>query len=174
MPEQGLEIGYYMESIKHASSGSSPSGSPPLDLIIRIKETEPAKFNVLWYKTKDHFFAPFVNLYFENNVLRHALRNQWRSYKYNQEYIHFLLGGCTEEEFLTIAEKYALPFRHIDKDQLSIGALVILNTLGETVTSGDLSFLLNVDPSDLDATLESNPLARKYDEIEDKQGGKTK
>lgn len=171
MPEQGLNITNYIESTKYTSS-DSPSLSSLLDLIVRIKETEHETFEVSWHKTKDHF-APFVNLYFETAILRHALKNQWRSYKYNQEYIQFLLGGYTEEEFLEVAKGYALPFTHIDKDQLGIGASVILNVLGGAVTSGDLSFLLNVDPVDVDAALESYPFANKYQEIEGEEGGKT-
>lgn len=144
------------------------SSKTPFDLILRIKEVESKTLEVSSFKTKD-LFTPFVNLYFENSVLRYVLANQWRSYKYNQEYIQFLLGGYTEEEFLPVAKKYALPFRHIDKNQLSRGASVILNILGETITSGDLSFLLNVDPGDLDAALESYPFANKYNKIEDEE-----
>jgi hypothetical protein len=143
-----------------------------VDLIVRIKQTELQSFEVSHYKTKD-FTAPFVNLYFENSVLRYVVKNQWRSYKYNQEYIHFLLNGYTEEEFVKVAEQYALPFEHIDKNQLSLGASVILNVLGEEITSGDLSSLLNVDPIELNTALETNPFVDKCKEIEDAQHGKT-
>jgi len=141
------------------------------DMIARIKETESESFEVSFYKTKN-LITPFVNLFFENSVLRDVVVNQWRSYKYNQEYIQFLLGHYAEQEFLSVISKYALPFRHIDKDQLSQGASVILNVLGETITSGDLSFLLNVDPTDLDAALESYPFASIDKEIEGKEDGK--
>jgi len=109
----------------------------------------------------------FVNLFFENRVLRHVIKNQWRSFKYNQEYIQFLLGGYSEEEFLKIAENYALPFAKIDNVQLTRGASVVLHVLGETVTSGDLSSLLNIDPLVLETALESYPFVSKSKEIEE-------
>jgi hypothetical protein len=140
-----------------------------IDIIARIKETDSGLPEVSFYKTKD-LFTPFVNLFFENNVLRSVVKNQWRSYKYNQEYLQFLLDGYTEKEFMSVADKYALPFLHIDRYQLSLGASVILNVLGETITSGDLSFLLNVDPADLNLAIESYPLVSMDKETEDKEG----
>jgi hypothetical protein len=135
------------------------------DFLLRIRQTEYDTSEVSYFETQN-FVTPFVNLYFENHVLRHVLRNQWRSYKYNQEYIHYLLGGHSEEEFMVIAKKYALPFAEIDDDQLSRGASTILNILGETITSGDLSSLLNVDPLYLEKILISYPLVIKSNEIE--------
>ena len=144
--------------------------TPDFTFMARIKEAD--SMQIVLGKTKD-LFTPFTNLYFENSVLRLALKNQWRSYRYNQEYIQFLLGGYTEKEFLEVAKRYALPFTHIEKDQLGIGSSVILNVLGEAVTSGDLSFLLNVDPVDVETALEAYPFAHKYQENEGEEGGKT-
>jgi hypothetical protein len=143
--------------------------SNSMDFLMRIRQTEYDTSEISYFETQN-FITPFVNLYFENHVLRHVLKNQWRSYKYNQEYIHYLLGGYSEEEFLMIAPKYALPFEAIDDDQLSRGASIILNILGETLTSGDLSSLLNVDPLNLEKTLNSYPLVIKSDEIEGWKG----
>jgi hypothetical protein len=106
----------------------------------------------------------------ENKVLRGVLANQWRAYTYNQEYIQFLLGGYTDEEFTAIAERYAISFDHIDRDQLKFMALIVLNALPrETITSGDLSFLLNVDPIDVEVALSSYPPTGKHGKVEDKK-----
>lgn len=103
------------------------------------------------------FIEPLENrmLKIENRALKYILINQWRAYKYNQEYIQFLLGGYTDEEFTSIAEQFALPFNHISQSDLRFMALVILKTLTDTVTAGDLSFLLNVDPADARTALSS-------------------
>jgi len=150
------------------------SSEEPLDLLLRIRNIDPSTPELVSaFRTKD-FITPFVNLYFENSVLRTVLANQWRSYKYNQEYIKFLLGGYKEEEFLSIAGKYALPFGHIDNEQLCLGVSVILNALGQTLSSSDLSFLLNVDPADVNTALESCSFITKYKEIEYKEGDEKK
>ena len=103
---------------------------------------------------------PLQKIYFENSFLKVILRNQWSTYKYTKEYNCYLLGTYTQEEFMSIAQQYARPFQKIDDIDLAEAARLTLETLGDNLTSGELSQLLNVDPSDIDAALTSYPYAQ--------------
>jgi len=140
----------------HISSSSSQS---KVDLLVRIGESETGAghYDIKAIAETRRVVGPIRKLLSENSVLKIALRNQWHIHNYNQEYNSFLLGTYTREEFLDIARQYARPFSQIDKDQLEQAAHVIIETLGETVSSDDLSQLLNVDPSDIEIVLPTSP-----------------
>jgi hypothetical protein len=96
------------------------------------------------------------NLMAENAVLKGVVKNLWKVYKYNQEYQSFLLGGCSEDEFLEIAEKFAAAFDEIPERQLAYASAFLLNLLDEPLTSNDLSVLVNADPYDIEKALSSS------------------
>jgi len=123
------------------------------DYIMRVKrDNTTSKFEVSFIEKTREFRMKILNPYFENIILRKSLSNLWNAYKYDQEYISFLLETTTKEEFLRKAEDFAKYFEEIDKDQLYYGANLLLNILDQPLTSADISLFFNIDPN----TLESN------------------
>lgn len=102
-------------------------------------------------------------VWMEDQSLRWALRNIWKEYQYSQEYISFLLGLTSKEEFKEKAKEFARPFKRLDDWQLKFAADTVLSTLGQTLTSSQLSLFLNVDPM----TFETHPLLEREPENED-------
>lgn len=139
------------------------SNKPQLDLMLRVRGMkDEAAIDIFETKT---FVSPFMELFLENKILREVVRNQWRNYKYNVEYTRFLLGDYTQDEFVSVARDYASSFRHIDDNQqLAFACSILLRTLSETLSSGDLSSLLNVDPTEIETTLSSYHFAIKESE----------
>ena len=89
-------------------------------------------------------------------ILTDVVRNIWQSYKYHQEYESFLLGACSEAEFLAASERYATSFRSIPAQSLVFASLLLLNVLDSSLSSSDLSVLLNVDPFDIEQSLSAS------------------
>ena len=92
----------------------------------------------------------------ENIVLKSVVKNLWKVYKYNQEYQSFLLGGCSEDEFLEIVEKFAASFDEIPEGQIVYASSFLLNLLDDLLTSSDISVLVNVDPYHIEQALSSS------------------
>ena len=94
-------------------------------------------------------------------VVSMALVNLWRTYQYTQEYVSFLMGAYTKDEFTAKAKEYAIAYRHIDEKRLPFYVEHLLNTLDQPLTSAELSVLLNVDHVDIEncdaQLLEYNP-----------------
>jgi hypothetical protein len=99
---------------------------------------------------------PLKDMMDEHYLYGDVIRNLWKIYKYHQEYQSFLLGGCTEEEFLAVAERYATTFQHMAAGKLMWASLLLFNIMDDSLTSSDLSVLLNVDPSEIENTLASS------------------
>jgi hypothetical protein len=100
---------------------------------------------------KDKLF----NLQNKDDLLKLVIKNLWDTHKYNQEYISFLLGAYSEDEFLSIAEKYVEePLKTFSKKEISFALNFLSSVLGnDELTSSDLSILLNQDCSDIESTL---------------------
>jgi len=96
------------------------------------------------------FIREWGRLHAENCVLKKVVINQWHTYKYNEGYISYLCGGQDEETFRAIARQHAVTFQSMDEQQLAFACHVVLKTLDEMLTSGDLSNLLNLNPADID------------------------
>lgn len=96
----------------------------------------------------------YIQPFFENSILSHALKSLWLTHQYNQEYISFLLNTCTKDEFLKKAAEFARSFQEIDQGSLAFAVNLMLEKLGQPLTSAELSTLLNVDP----ATIEDSHL----------------
>ncbi|MBL7196379.1 MAG: hypothetical protein ISS64_08835 [Desulfobacterales bacterium] len=142
------------------------------DLIVRIKgESGDYKIFTDWTR---NVTQPIQSLIFENSVLKYVTNNLWRGHKYSQEYAQLLLGVYTQEEFLAIAQNYAIQFKQVESPTLLKAASIIINTLGENLTSGDLSQILAVDPNEIERALESSPLLKigeQADEEPDEEHG---
>ena len=123
-----------------------------LDAIYRVKEMDGTDggFTINYLCETPIFVQAFLNPLFENAVLRETVKNLWKTYQYNQEYISFLLKTRTREEFLSRAKEFSTPFRSMTSEQLCLSANVVLRIIGQPLSSADLSLLLNVDPSCLE------------------------
>lgn len=117
------------------------------DYVMRVSlDNATSKFKIDFIEETREFAIKIFNPLFENMVLRKSLRNLWKAYSYNQEYISFLLRTSTKEEFLRKAEEFAQCFEVIDKDQLYFGANLLLSVLDQPLSSADLSLFFNIDP----------------------------
>jgi hypothetical protein len=131
------------------------------DYIMRLKRDDSAgKFTISYIEETRVFGMKTLNPLLENFVLRKAFRNLWQAYKYNQEYISFLLKTSTKEQFLEKAKEFAQTFEEIDENQLYYGANLLLNILDQPLTSADISLFFNIDPNLLDTN--THPLL-EYD-----------
>lgn len=94
-------------------------------------------------------------LYFEYNIAKKVIKRLWRLHRYNQEYITYLIGSYSKEEFKEIAKTYAekTPEYTGTAEQLQFAVNFVMNTIEEPMTSNDLSLLLNIDYSHLDTTM---------------------
>ena len=132
-----------------------PPSSVP-DWILRIRQSENHSGPRIFMVPTESVARPIHKLMAENAVLKGVVKNLWKVYKYNQEYQSFLLGGCSEDEFLEIAEKFAASFDEIPEGQLVYASSFLLNLLDEPLTSNDVSVLVNVDPYDIEKALSSS------------------
>jgi len=128
------------------------------DYIFRIKEsdTKPGRYEIVYAETKMVTY-PFVKIVSDNYNLKFILQNQWRTHKYILEYNNYLLGNYTKEDFLSIARRYAQPFLRLTDEQILDLTSIILETIGETLTSGEISQFVNVDPADIEKVLIKYP-----------------
>jgi len=97
--------------------------------------------------TKQVFVTRLYSLAKTKDVLQTAFVNLWDNYKYNQEYISFLLGSYTKAEFKEIAKKHAKPFKKLQrKEDVFFASKLFFSILGDThLSSSDLSTLLDYD-----------------------------
>ena len=131
------------------------------DYFMRVKRDNTTnKFEIAFIGETQKVGMEILSPLFENVILRKSLSNLWNAYKYNQEYISFLLKTTTKEDFLAKAKEFALPFEEIDEDQLYYGANLLLNILAQPLTSADISLFFNIDPNALDSN--ASPLL-EYD-----------
>jgi hypothetical protein len=122
-----------------------------LDLIIRVQQdATQGRYEVKYLGETETFVNRLLEPFLENHILRRALRNLWKAYQYNQEYVSFLLGKCSQDEFLKKAREYVTSFDKVNADQLSYAASTILDTVEYPLSSAELSVFLNVDHSEID------------------------
>lgn len=89
-------------------------------------------------------------------TIAEAFCNCWLSYKYQQNYTAYLLGGIDDAGFAEISNSFARELGKLDAEQVRGKALIILEVLrrlGREIDSGDLSDLINVLPSDIEQAL---------------------
>lgn len=146
----------YLEMPRTKFDMIKPSASEVerIDILLRVKESDkrPGIYEITWKNTAS-FAWGIEKIIKENYYLRTILKNQWIAYKYSKEYNSFILGFYTDDEFIKIANQYAIRFEKLSKEQIFEMAKLALETLDEYLTSADLSQLLNVDPNDIENIL---------------------
>ena len=148
---------YWLSGSLSGSASVSIAGGNPLniDLILRVRQSGSSPGRIYAVPTESAA-QPIQNLLVENVILKGVVKNLWKVYQYNQEYQAFLLGGCSEEEFLAVAERFADAFDDIPEGQLVFASSLLLNFLDESLTSSDLSVLVNADPYHIEQALSSS------------------
>lgn len=126
------------------------------DWLFRIhrSEKDPSLYNIT-YKETSTFVSDLENLFQgiaqENAILKAFVKNLWKNYQYQQEYISFLLGNYSQEDFMKIAEEYAEPFRETsDRDYVLLAGDIATTLLQHSIDSYDLSLLLGLDCSSVE------------------------
>lgn len=128
---------------------------PKLDYIFRFKEgSDSSSYEVQLVGETKIFAYNLRDLIQENMVLKSSFKNLWNTHLYNQEYIGYLLGTLSKEDFKQIAETYAEPLeKEIDGNQLLITTSIVCSVLNQKLSTDDLSLFLNVTPSYLENSL---------------------
>lgn len=100
------------------------------------------------------FVFQLKNILKENLTLKNIVSNLWETYLYNQEYFSYLSGAYTKEEFMEIAEKYAVPFdTDVDDDEIFFATNLIFSIIDRPLTSSDLGVMINADCSKIEYVL---------------------
>lgn len=129
-----------------------------IDHIFRINQVaeDPLTLQLSCIGASEIISTRIWNLHKENVVLKHSLKSLWRNYQYNQEYISFLLGSYSQDEFMKVAREYAEPYHgSISEEDLFFAGEFLSSLLGGRLYSTDLSLLLNVDCSLINRKLQS-------------------
>ena len=145
--------------------GNSSNSQKGYIFLAREDDTKPGDYMIAYTEAKK-ITDPLRNLIHENYNLRLIIRNQWRIYKYSLEYNNYLLGNYAKEDFLMVARRYARPF--VKMDDLQIISIVdnIFQVIDETLSSGEISQLINVDPADIEKVLNTYPHSKIAKQIE--------
>lgn len=136
----------------HTSSVTVYGKAPQIDqLIWIIQEPGNNKAEIRYLGETSAFAFKIRNFIQENVVLVNIMRNLWNTHRYNQEYISYLLGNYSKEEFITIANAFAEPLQNdITNGYLAVASNVVFTTINQPLTSSDLSIFLNVDSAVID------------------------
>lgn len=147
--------------MKGINSATTVYSKPPtgIDFDKRtIVQNDDNQFEEYRYYITD--FSSFVNkagnLFLENKILRQVVKNLWKTYQYNQEYISYLLGTYSKKEFTEIAKQYAEPFNEsVNNTNLMFSLNLISSFLTPPLTSNDYSIMLNVECLNIDSKLKA-------------------
>jgi len=141
------------------------------DSIFRVREdydTESSSSHIEMHhlaETED-FASAFYEYKLKYEVLENVVKNLWATHEYSQEYISFLLGAYSEEEFQTVARRFAVQQQVCNNPgYITFASNLVSNTLNQNLTTSDLSLLLNVEIDCINNT----PLIENFqadDEIE--------
>jgi hypothetical protein len=101
------------------------------------------------------FFGNLSAMECERDILRRTVGNLWRIYRFNQDYIGFLAGGVSEEDFNEAAEKYALEPDSFPPEQLRQAVSILLPVIqDDQLTPQDLAVALNANAEQLQLALQ--------------------
>jgi hypothetical protein len=90
----------------------------------------------------------------ERTVLRGAVGNLWRAYRFNQHYIGFLSGNVTEDDFSTASAKYAQEPQSLDLLFMHNAVRYLVPIMNDDELSpNDLALVLNTHPKQLELAL---------------------
>lgn len=133
-----------------------PHVSNRFDHLVRVKESEDntGGYDVLYMGETEAIAHNIFDLARENIVLKRIMKNLWKIHAYNQEYISFLLGTYSQEEFGEIARNFAEPINtHANTEYIASATKVIFSVFGQTLATSDLSLMLDVDNSCIEDSL---------------------
>jgi len=85
----------------------------------------------------------------ENDILKRAVRNLWKTYLYNREYISFLLGTRSREDLRRIAEEFAEPYDTAPESIVKYAAHWLASVVEKDIDVTDLSLMLNLDHNEI-------------------------
>lgn len=105
------------------------------------------------FSTTDGSYC-FDNITAKEDILGRSLSNLWHSRRYLLEYVSFLLGSYSEEEFSLIAKDFARCYDNISDREIVNNAKVVLTVIKEDLTSSELGEILNIDPKDIDMAMQ--------------------
>lgn len=129
-----------------------------IDFLARLQQDDNSDLYISSVVRTEDVFLKMTKVLFENTILRKAVKNLWKTVQYNNEYALFLLGQYDNEQFVKIAKKYATrPTADIDKGELVDSAGVIFSVIDSELSSRDLSTILDIDCSLIEATLSELP-----------------
>lgn len=129
------------------------------DWLFRVNQNEddPLMYDITCRETStvvSNLEQLYQGIVRENVILKQFAKNLWKNYRYQQEYISFLLGNYSKEEFMEIAEDYAEPFRETpDSEFLLLAGNVATTLLQQPIDSYDLSLLLSLECSSVERHL---------------------
>lgn len=149
--------------LKTATEYYEDSVQTEIDHIFRISQVtdDPLTLQLSCIGASEIVSTRIWNLHKENIVLKHSLKSLWRNYQYNQEYISFLLGSYSQDEFMKVAGEYAEPYQeNVSEEDLFFAGELLSFLLGRHLYSTDLSLLLNVDCSLINQKLQSTDHAQ--------------
>lgn len=144
--------------MKGINSATVYSKAPPrIDFDKRIVQNDDNQYENRYYITDiSSFVNKAGNLFLENKTLRQVVKNLWKTYQYNQEYISYLLGTYSKEEFTEIAKQYAEPFNEsVNNTNLMFSLNLISSFLSPPPTANDYSIMLNVECLNIDSKLKA-------------------
>lgn len=77
------------------------------DSLYRHIEYEGSKEERIYVGETDSFAFGWLYMKQDREILVKIFANLWKTLLYNKEYVSFLLGTYTEEEFMRIADEFA-------------------------------------------------------------------
>lgn len=128
------------------------------DILLRLKQSSVADAPLFAYIGETvSFMKSYIRPFVENQVLHCALNNLWLTHQYNREYISFLLKTSSREEFLSKAKEFARSFQELEPELLEAAVHTVMDHLGQSLTSAELSLFLNVEPTSIDNAIKTLP-----------------
>lgn len=135
------------------------------DALYRHIEYEGSKEERIYVGETDSFAFGLLYMKQDREILVKIFGNLWKTLLYNKEYVSFLLGTYTEEEFMRIADEFASVLQNdISDEVLHITTHIYFNEVVknlrsssdylnkkiQNLTSADLSVILNIDSAVVD------------------------
>jgi len=120
---------------------------PASDNIYRIQsDATEQMFEINLVAPTETFVEKTNSIFMQSLLLQKVVKNLWKTYLYNREYISFLLGAYDKHEFCELAKGYAEPFESASREVLDY-ASNFLTTIVGPIDATDLSVMMNVDHS---------------------------
>lgn len=140
----------------YQNDNRSTAGHGSLIFALPVEGEDMGRYSYEIYTERDGFFSTLRNLMSENHILKKVVKNLWTTRKYDHEYISFLLGKYTKEQFKTVARKYAITAdEEVSASEIEYASRFLLNYLDEELSSSDFSVLLNTDCQTVENSLVS-------------------